>query len=61
VWRLVRGANRENCEAVGRRGDALRKIRVMADYQNPFPRDLNDEVDIALAEAIAIILLLREM
>jgi uncharacterized protein (UPF0332 family) len=60
VWRLIRGADDSNSEAIGRRGDALRKLRVMADYQNPFPRDLSDEVLVALEEASAIIALLRE-
>jgi hypothetical protein len=32
----------------------------MADYQNPFPRDLNDDVPVALGEAATIISLLRE-
>jgi uncharacterized protein (UPF0332 family) len=60
VWRLIRHADNSNSEEIGRRGDALRKLRVMADYQNPFPRDLNDDVPVALGEAATIISLLRE-
>lgn len=61
VWRLIRGADGQRNEAIGRRGDALRKLRVMADYQNPFPHDVSKAVPVALAEASAIITLLREV
>jgi uncharacterized protein (UPF0332 family) len=60
VWRLIRGASHSNSEEIGRSGDALRRLRVMADYQNPFPRNLNDDVPVALSEAAAIVSLLRE-
>lgn len=60
VWRLIRDAGHANSEEIGRRGDALRKLRVMADYQNPFPRDLGAEVVNVIANSAAIVALLQD-
>lgn len=50
VWgTLARDNARERSEA-GQRGDALRRIRIVADYRNPFP-----DTDIAARTTAAII------
>lgn len=60
VWRLIRSSGLSNGVNAAKLGIELRDSRVWADYWNPFPRDLGEEADKAIANSTTIITLLRE-
>jgi hypothetical protein len=61
VWNaLAEGPDPERSDA-GRRGDLLRRVRLDADYSNPFPEDLVKQARDAVPQARSIIELLRRL
>lgn len=59
VWRLIRNSVLPNSAEIAKLGFDLKDTRVGADYRNPFPGDLANEVKDALSNSAAIVALLR--
>ncbi len=55
VWNVIRTTSNLNRQQAGNRGDALKVVRFRADYDNPFPGDLQRATRDALLEAREII------
>lgn len=55
VWAALLASPDPGDFTLGRRGDRLRRLRIAADYQNPFPGQLDDRARQAVAMARAII------
>ena len=51
VWRALTNDPDPDLVLVGRRGDDLKRLRGDADYRNPFPGNLGNLVQAAIAEA----------
>ncbi len=55
VWNVIRTNSNLTRQQAGNRGDALKVVRFRADYDNPFPGDLQRATRDALVEAREII------
>ena len=55
VWKILTADPDPNRAAVGVRGDLLKKVRVDADYREPFPGDLAAKTTWAVREARLLI------
>lgn len=55
VWRLIRSSTDLRRQYIGNRGNALKVMRIRADYDNPFPDDLHKSTRDALLQARELI------
>jgi hypothetical protein len=54
VWRVIRSSDDLRRQDIGNRGDALKVVRIRADYDNPFPQDLEHSTRDGLLEALEL-------
>ena len=55
VWSLIELTADPNGKVIGRRGRALKRMRIRADYQTVFPGDLPSLTNFAVGEAQALL------
>lgn len=60
VWAVLTESGDRVTVDLGKRGDDLRRVRIAADYQNPFPGHLAKRVSDAIAEANIVVESLRQ-